>query len=591
MSAPTTDWNTFIGSDESASCVITGRTQTGKTHMCIQFSKACMDRRLPVIISCDNRSDQLDQTMSRFQSFFSSDKDVSILRVDHRKFESRFEASLRGARKCVVFLLNNGSQIERLRFTTRAVITGEDPSEDLRLDTVVLIHDEGDVVIKDKRVDRAQPRQPESHKSWIQYCNLISSRYTLKRAFLSATPECVNYIVDASSVISLPITDGYVGYDSIQYYPLQGEDEEEEKEGDDDTILPVLLEQARQMKEGVILYCVDRRIEDGHDTLFTRICQGVHRDIVVHTYNGNGITARVSHPRFTASLQEIIKEQDIKKTKIQTSLTSSQILTIENVPVSEFYEACRRLQLYNIITIGYDLMSRGISFVSSGRAPDTIAATTMFYKPGKTMHAVGLCQAIGRITGLARPDLERKLFAPETVIQRYLAFNKNQEAYIPQLVNSSRTTREEMSTMILPHRMTGPLDRTKLGLKPKFGRRRTPPVDLEVFNRTAREKTRERREQIEKEQERRRSTIAGVNLRTLANDITSNKQLHTVIDLFRENGWKQLTIDAIRKENRGNIEFLDKWVDAQQKGKLFILSDNEQFLDINPELLNHIINC
>jgi len=148
-----------------------------------------------------------------------------------------------------------------------------------------------------------------------------------------------------------------------------------------------------------------------------------------------------------------------------------------------------------------------------------------------------------------------------------------------------------MSTMILPHRMTGPLDRTKLGLKPKFGRRRTPPVDLEVFNRTAREKTRERREQIEKEQERRRSTIAGVNLRTLANDITSNKQLHTVIDLFRENGWKQLTIDAIRKENRGNIEFLDKWVDAQQKGKLFILSDNEQFLDINPELLNHIINC
>jgi len=139
--------------------------------------------------------------------------------------------------------------------------------------------------------------------------------------------------------------------------------------------------------------------------------------------------------------------------------------------------------------------------------------------------------------------------------------------------------------------MTGPLDRTKLGLKPKFGRRRTPPMDLEAFNRTAREKTRERREQMEREQERRRSTIAGVNLQTLANDIKSNKQLRDILVLFRENDWKRMTMDGIRKENRGNIEFLDEWVDAQQKGKLFILSDDEQFLDINPELLNHIVNC
>ena len=55
------------------------------------------------------------------------------------------------------------------------------------------------------------------------------------------------------------------------------------------------------------------------------------------------------------------------------------------------------------------LIARGISFVSSEKTPDAIAATTMIYRPGVTMHNVGLCQTIGRITVTARPDLKSML--------------------------------------------------------------------------------------------------------------------------------------------------------------------------------------
>jgi len=592
MDDASSDWTAFISSPGNSSCVISGPTQMGKTNACIAFASACIDRRLPVLLSCDNRSDQLDQTFSRFQSFFSSRPDVSILRVDDRRFETQLETSLRSSKRCVVFLLNNNAQVERLRIATRAAIVGNTPSEDVQLDSVVLIHDEGDVVIKDPSVSAIRPRQPESHKAWIQYCTFLSQRFTLKRAFLSATPECVNYMVDATVVISLISGDGYVGYRHIQYTALPEHDGADD-ENANDLILPMLYDECRRMKEGAILYCVNRRIEDGHDTLFTQICEEVDRNVIVHTYNGKGIVARVVHPRFVPTLAGLINEMKLTKTKIQSTLTSPIILTIENVPVSEFYEACRRLQLYKIITIGYDLMSRGISFVSSGRAPDTIAATTMFYKPGKTMHAVGICQAVGRITGRARPDMERKLFAPRAVIQKYLAFNMNQEVYIPRLVASKRTTKETMSAIVHPHRMTGPIDRPNLQLKPKYGRARTT-IDIEAHNRAAREMTRQtiekmEREKQEQEQESRRNIIAGVNLQTLHTDISKNTELDMIITLFRKNGWKRLTMNAIRTKI-ANLEFLNEWIDSKQKGKLFILSDDEKFLEINPTLITHVIN-
>ncbi len=140
------------------------------------------------------------------------------------------------------------------------------------------------------------------------------------------------------------------------------------------------------------------------------------------------------------------------------------------MPIRDFYQVCKNVNnLSVIVTIGMDLLARGISFVSSERVPDAIAATTLIYKPGVSMHAVGLCQTIGRITGIARPDLKRHLFASDEVIKTYNKYNLNQEMYIRELIKNEGTPSSEfMKTYELEHKIKKNLDRPKLNLKPLY---------------------------------------------------------------------------------------------------------------------------
>jgi hypothetical protein len=137
--------------------------------------------------------------------------------------------------------------------------------------------------------------------------------------------------------------------------------------------------------------------------------------------------------------------------------------------VKDFYQICKEVGSPIIVTIGMDLMARGISFVSSEKAIDTVAATTMIYKPGTTMHAVGLCQTIGRITGTARPDLQRRLYASKSVIENFINYNENQKQYLKEISrNENVVTNEIMKTIELNKKLSRPMDRKKLGLKPMY---------------------------------------------------------------------------------------------------------------------------
>ena len=90
----------------------------------------------------------------------------------------------------------------------------------------------------------------------------------------------------------------------------------------------------------------------------------------------------------------------------------------------------------------------------------------MFYKPGNTMHAVGICQTIGRITGCAMPDLKRRLYAPKDVYDTYVNYNKNQELYINNIQkgNEDTITKDIIEELVF-NKYNRNVDRMKLNLR------------------------------------------------------------------------------------------------------------------------------
>jgi len=100
----------------------------------------------------------------------------------------------------------------------------------------------------------------------------------------------------------------------------------------------------------------------------------------------------------------------------------------------------------------------------------------MFYKPGNTMHAVGICQTIGRITGCAMPDLKRRLYAPKDVYDTYVNYNKNQELYINNIQkgNEDTITKDIIEELVF-NKYNRNIDRMKLNLRMNMKK----PEDIE----------------------------------------------------------------------------------------------------------------
>lgn len=463
-----TSYKKFIESDQ-ITCLITAQTQVGKTDATKNFIEVCLDSKLPVVVSCDNKTDQLSQFYSRMSNEFDSE-DVTLVKASDTKLGCILKDCLINEKKVVVFCLDNASQIKKVKEQFVLITT----LENVKIKKIAIIHDEGDVVTKDFDVENIDEDQSESHKEWLRLIQYFPKQGTdVKRVFVTATPENICYKYKVEYVIRLTAPNNYIGFDKIKYCEMN----------DPKEIKNILIaEQNRRIEQnenGVILYCVDRKICEGQDPTFVSVCSYVKK-CVVNTYNGNGITARVLNNRkFEARLSKFAKLNN--KVKGNKKITYSDestnetknVWNIKGMAIKDFYQICKEIGCGVFVTIGMDLVARAISFVSSEKSLDTVAATTMIYKPGNTLHSVALCQAIGRITGTARPDLERRLYASKDVIENYKNYNTNQKQYLKEIErNEGTVTSEIMDRIILNNKLTRPMDRAKLGLKPKFAEQR-----------------------------------------------------------------------------------------------------------------------
>ena len=329
---------------------------------------------------------------------------------------------------------------------------------------------QGDVITKDSNVTTVERGQCQSHKEWILLTNFFKDQgVCIKRVFLTATPENILYKYVVEYVIRLHVPETYRGYKNMKFSTLKSDHNIEEI---------LLAEENRRVinkENGVILYCVDRKIKNGQDRTFQSICS--YLSCVVSIYNGKGITARVPSKFF----EQQLRLAAIADRKLGYLQSDDGIWTIKNLPIKYFYQMCKDVGCGIILTIGKDLVQRGISFVSAAHTPDAVAATTMIYKPGPTMHAVGLAQTIGRITGLARPDLERTLYAPQDVIDTFIDYNINQESYLEKYVEGVNM-QDIMENHIMSKRLGRPMDRHKLHLMPKFDSADTSEVASETVD-------------------------------------------------------------------------------------------------------------
>jgi hypothetical protein len=116
-----------------------------------------------------------------------------------------------------------------------------------------------------------------------------------------------------------------------------------------------------------------------------------------------------------------------------------------------------------MVVVGYNLMSRGVSFVAQGVNPPT--ATVMFYSGGVNTHAVAVAQLSGRITGTSRPDLVRRhLYCLPGVYQDYKNYLGNQEI-VWNALGDERNREKDICSILLGcggAKINRPIDRPAL---------------------------------------------------------------------------------------------------------------------------------
>lgn len=442
----------FLESD-SVNALIYAPTQVGKTSATREFIEACFKAGVPVVVSTDNKTDQQEQLFARIEKELSG-ADVMLLKVSDKSFGEDMKGCVKnGKHRFVAFCLDNAVQIEKF-IVTLASLTTRYPTEMKKYKKFAIIHDEADQITKDRETNVIMEDQAESHKKWLELMNLINQTMgylDLKRIFVTATPEnsVLLYNIECPDVVTLEIPGTYTGYKDLDYIALE----------DDLDIKEVIQGEVARIKAArtceAILYCIERKIADGHNKVLLGLSS--YLKCTVNTYNGNGITAHMRTVNVSKRFEAMLKRAKIDYKR------KDKVFTMKNLTIRKFYTMCKKLGENCVVTIGKDLIARGISYVSEDKK-DPLTATTIIYKPGMSMHAVGICQTIGRITGCAMPSLKRRVYAPKDVIDTYRSYNKNQEEYIKRISKESKLTKEVIEEMEF-EKLKRKIDRAKLGLK------------------------------------------------------------------------------------------------------------------------------
>jgi hypothetical protein len=518
--------NKYVKFLESSSIngMIWAPTQVGKTKATREFIETCLKYNVPVIISTDNKTDQNEQLYDRIQTDLCG-ADVKLIRVIDRTFEDTLEKCIKEKNnRFIIFCLDNATQIKRLM---RSIKSASFDNGFNNINRIAIIHDEADTVTKDKDIETIQIDQAESHKMWLEMTQLFNTKLgnvDLKRIFVTATPDncAMLYNIDNVDVMKLEIPNSYRGYKDIEYNILE----------DDLKIKDILIDQIARIKADetceVILYCIDRKIADGQDIVLNGLSKNLK--CTVNTYNGNGITVIFKTIAKTKLFETELKNRKIKYTK------ESKTFVIKNLAIRVFYTMCKAIGEMCVVTIGKDLIARGISYVGEDEEYP-MTATTIIYKPGTKMHSVGIVQTIGRVTGCAMPELQRRVFAPEDIINSYKTYNKNQELYINKIEKSKtvKLTKDIIAEMMF-EKNPRPIDRAKLNLKMNTDSGYDSDIESE-------------------------NTIDGVDLNKLKAWINSEMLVGKMINYLYDN--ESITVDELKegveyeksdKEFRNNID-------------------------------------
>ncbi len=432
--------------------LITAPTQVGKTNAVLDFIKECIARNIIVIVSSDNKTDQQEQMITRLRNGLLLSHCL-LIKASDKKFAKQFQYALNENLTPIIFSLDNSSQIVKIR---RNIIDIMEVCESTIPKTIAIVHDEGDVVTRGKNTYENLNATAQSHKAWVNLIKRLEKCIDVKRVFVSATPEncVVKYNIESPFIIRLEIPNNYISYENIEWQKLPKHPRNLKN------IIQKHIDYNKHNNDfSAILYITDRKIINHEKSLDEFSC--LSGSLLVHTYNSSGISFKIpeNNPDFVRKIKE-------SSTKI---IKSTKYFMTINISIDKFYQIVKDSNIHTVLTIGMDMISRGISFVSEKIEEKTMAASVMIYNPSKTLHNVAINQTIGRLTGTARPDLPRILYSVKDVYDNYLAFNQNQKQYLDDILsNSSYISSERMKEIILNNKLTRDIDRKKLKLAMNF---------------------------------------------------------------------------------------------------------------------------
>lgn len=439
--------------------------QVGKTNAMIEIIKHCVTKGISVVLSSDNKKDQMGQLFSRlikavetnYESIFQN---CFITTVDNKNFDTLVD-EMKVNKSFVICCLDNKSQIQKVHEKINSI------HESQGIKQLCLIHDEADVITKARNIIEVMKSQPESHKKWIELTNnLYSKGIGMKRVFVTATPENVVYLHKPGYVWELPIPESYVSYKDFEFTELNAFDTR--------TITRILTREVKRREDegGIILYCVERNKDEANDEddrsnqtqVFVSSLNTIKKTglDVVSIYNSNGFKLG-----FRLQKHKTIFMNKMEELNVQYSISvdgSSLTIKKNELSISEFYGHLQLTGCKVVLTIGKDLISRGISFVSNQKE-NPLTATTMIYKPGNQLSQVALTQAIGRLNGTAQPLLKRRLYTTDDVYTNYTTFMKNQQEIMSAIRTNGKRVDSELISEIALWKASRSVDRKVLKLE------------------------------------------------------------------------------------------------------------------------------
>jgi hypothetical protein len=406
--------------------IVTSPTQSGKTKYMIDMCKSHENRGELIVMSCDNSKKQEAQLKDRL-------REAGVCSYSVTKASSSVVGRiLRDNRSVVLVMLNNASQISKLNKLINELRFVRDPTR------YVFFHDEADMLNKsDEVTELTDSSIAISHRSWVSLMNLLE--YTLipvNRFWISATPENCSSIsrIYGKDILVLPEDENYRGVTGYTSWSPDQENAGDALEYEINRIREIGVERSGE----VILYCVDRK-NINQDEIAREI--SINYNCVTLSYNMKDLVLYFNG--------RVVRNMIGKNDNISVVLDKTrEICRDENSPM---------------VVVGYNLMSRGVSFVAQGVNPPT--ATVMFYSGGVNTHAVAVAQLSGRITGTSRPDLVRRhLYCLPGVYQDYKNYLGNQEI-VWNALGDERNREKDICSILLGcggAKINRPIDRPAL---------------------------------------------------------------------------------------------------------------------------------